>query len=74
MNTGRVNLFDNPIGSQITLEDTIKGVVKEIPGFVVFGSLTYLLACVMFCAQAGTEYTGAYVPIWHWPLKLITLL
>lgn len=73
MRNGYVNLFDHPLNSGDTFPEIFAQFLRDLFAMIVFCSFVYLLMCIMFCLQVGTEYMGVYVPTWHWPIKLVTL-
>jgi hypothetical protein len=46
-------------------------ILSEVAGSIAMFAVVYIGLCVLFSAQAGTEYQGAYMPIWHWPIKVL---
>jgi hypothetical protein len=44
---------------------------REIAETILCLLLGYVLLCILFSSMAGTEYTGPYMPFWHWPIKVL---
>ena len=67
---GPVNLFDHPTGGDTFLKIILED-LKDLLGSIALFALVYVILCFIFSFQAGNEYRGPYMSLWHWPLKTL---